>query len=164
MLIERGLINWELFITPIYNHPYYVEHLDKLRICKRHRLGRECGINVPSKPNEKIARAANIVMKRNDIKLLDAKNKKELLRSAPDLFPAAMYHLPTLVWICSIVGRKQMDNYIDQYIGFVSPEFIPVVLDEDGQMIAFGIVVPSLSKALQRYQMADYFHFNSSIS
>ena len=43
-----------------------------------------------------------------------------------------------------------MDNYIDQYFGFVSPEFIPVVLDQHGKMIAFGIVIPSLSRALQK--------------
>ena len=146
MLVE-GFNELGTLVT-IYNYPYYVEHLEKLGYVKDIDWV-EYEINVPSKPNEKIARAANIVMKRNNLRLLDAKNKKELLKYAPDLFQllcAEYQHLYGFVPL----SEKQMDNYIDQYIGFVSPDFIPVVLDNNNQMIAFGIVIPSLSKALQK--------------
>jgi len=39
---------------------------------------------------------------------------------------------------------------VKQYFGFVQPDFVPVVLNEQGQMVAFGITMPSLSRALQK--------------
>jgi GNAT superfamily N-acetyltransferase len=32
----------------------------------------------------------------------------------------------------------------------VSPEFVPIVLDENDRLIAFGLALPSLSRALQK--------------
>jgi ribosomal protein S18 acetylase RimI-like enzyme len=43
-----------------------------------------------------------------------------------------------------------VEAYIDQYFGFVTPDFVPMVMDKDNRMVAFGIVMPSLSLALQK--------------
>ena len=146
MLIE-GFDELGTLIT-IYNHPYYPKHMAEMGYNKDIDW-LEYEIIVPSKPSEKIARAAEIVMKRNNLRLLDAKNKKELLKYAPDLFRLLDSEYQHLYGFVPLT-EKQMECYIDQYIGFVSPEFVPVVLDQDGQMIAFGIVLPSLSHALRK--------------
>lgn len=146
MLIE-GFNELGTLVT-IYNHPYYPKHLEKMGYMKDIDW-LEYEITVPSEPNEKIARAAEIVMKRNNLRLLDAKNKKELLKYAPDLFRLLDSEYQHLYGFVPLT-EKQIDYYVEQYIGFVSPEFVPVVLDQDGQMIAFGIVLPSLSKALRK--------------
>jgi GNAT superfamily N-acetyltransferase len=48
------------------------------------------------------------------------------------------------------LSEAQIESAIRQYFGLISPKFVPVVLDEQGKMAAFGIVMPSLSRALQR--------------
>lgn len=146
MLVE-GFDELGTLVT-IYNHPYYMQHLEHSGY-KKDIDWVEYEIIVPSSPNGKIAKAANIVMKRNNLKLLEAKNKKVLLEYAPELFKLLCQEYQQLYGFVPL-SEKQMDNYIDQYISFVSPEFIPIVLDNSGDMIAFGIVIPSLSNALQK--------------
>ena len=46
--------------------------------------------------------------------------------------------------------REQIMYYVDQYFGFALLKFIPVVLDKNGRIVAFGIAFPSFSRALQR--------------
>jgi hypothetical protein len=46
--------------------------------------------------------------------------------------------------------ERQVKAYIDQYFGFVNPDFVPMVMDQNNRMVAFGIVMPSLSLALQK--------------
>jgi ribosomal protein S18 acetylase RimI-like enzyme len=46
--------------------------------------------------------------------------------------------------------EKQVSSYIKQYFDFVTPDFVPIVLNENNEMVAFAIVMPSLSKALQK--------------
>jgi len=46
--------------------------------------------------------------------------------------------------------EKQMDSYTKQYFGFVQPEFVSFVLDQNDDIIGFGISMPSLTRALQK--------------
>ena len=63
-----------------------------------------------------------------------------------ELFQEAYQHL----YGFTLLSRRQVDAYIKQYFGFVSPDFVPMVVDAQDRMVAFGITLPSLSLALQR--------------
>jgi ribosomal protein S18 acetylase RimI-like enzyme len=80
---------------------------------------------------------------------LELKNKKELLNYAEDLFQLLGDEYKHLYGFVPLTGR-QVKSYIDQYFGFVNPDFIPMVMDQSNRMVAFGIVIPSLSLALQK--------------
>ena len=41
--------------------------------------------------------------------------------------------------------HKQVDVYIKQHFSFISPDFAPIVVDENDDLIAFGITLPLLS-------------------
>jgi GNAT superfamily N-acetyltransferase len=43
-----------------------------------------------------------------------------------------------------------VDAYIKQYFGLIAPDFVPVVVDQNNELIAFGITLPSLSAALRQ--------------
>lgn len=132
----------------IYNYDYYPEHLKKLGYEKEIDW-LEYEILVPDKPIEKISRAAQIVLKRNNLHVLEVSSKKDMLKYAKELFLLLEEEYSHLFGTVPL-SEKQMNAYIDQYFGFITPEFVPVVLDEDNKMIAFGIVMPSLSIALQK--------------
>lgn len=131
-----------------YNHPYYPQHLEGLGYLKDTDWV-EYELSVPETPNEKIARAAELVLKRYNLRLLPARSKRDLLPYADELFALledAYSHLYGTVPMTD----KQVKAYTKMYFDFIQPDFVPVVLDEKGKMIAFGISMPSLSKALQK--------------
>jgi GNAT superfamily N-acetyltransferase len=128
--------------------PYYAEHLARLGY-EKDIDWMEVEIAVEGDPDERVSRVAAISRKRYKLRLLEPKNKKELLSYAPALFEVineAYSHLYGVVHLTD----KQVEAYVKQYFGFVVPDFVPVVLDEDGRMIAFAISMPSLSRALQK--------------
>jgi ribosomal protein S18 acetylase RimI-like enzyme len=45
---------------------------------------------------------------------------------------------------------KQIDVTIKQYFGFINPDYVHFIIDEEENLIAFGVAMPSLSRALQR--------------
>jgi len=92
---------------------------------------------------------AAIVMKRNKFKLLELRSKKEVLEHAHELFQLLEQEYKQLYGTVPLTP-KQVDAYIAQYFGFIKPEFVPMVYDEKNTLVAFGIALPSLSRALQK--------------
>ena len=131
-----------------YNHPYYPAHMEKLGYTKDIDWV-EYEISMPAEPDEKIARMAAFVIKRNKFRLLEVKNKKELLKHAKELFQLIENEYKQLYGFVPLTPR-QIDAYITQYLGFVTPDFVPMVFNEKNEMVAFGIGLPSLSRALQK--------------
>ena len=130
-----------------YHYPYYQEHMQQAGYGKDTDYV-EFEIQVPDEPVEKISKLAKIVAKRNNLHMLKAKNRKDLLRFAPQIFDVmeeAYQHYGV-----TPLTHAQVDDYIDQYLGIIAPKFVPVVLDENEKMVAFGIAMPSLSKAMQK--------------
>ena len=46
--------------------------------------------------------------------------------------------------------RRQMDYYAKQYFSFLKVEYVTIIIDAEGRLAAFGITMPSLSRALQK--------------
>jgi GNAT superfamily N-acetyltransferase len=132
----------------IYNYPYYQTHLEKAGYVKDTDWV-EFEIKVPAGGVEKIKKLAEIVEERYHLHYLNAKNKKELLQYAQQLFELLEEAYQDLYGVTPL-SQEQINTYIDQYLGLLSPEFIPIVLDESNKMVAFGIAMPSLSQALRK--------------
>jgi len=131
-----------------YNYPYYPVHMEKMGYVKDTDWV-EYELNVPPEPNETISRIAQIVQRRHKLKTLNVRNKKGLLAYAKALFQLIDDEYRHLYGVVPLT-EKQVNNYIKQYFGFVTPDFVPIVLDENDRMIAFGVTMPSLSRALQK--------------
>lgn len=134
----------------IYNHPYYPLHLEEMGYVKDTDW-LEYEIKVPNPPHEKIAKAAELILKRFNLHKVEIKKKKDLLKYTRELFDLIDSEYSHLYGTVPL-SDKQKQAYIDQYFGFISPDLVPVILDENNRMVAFAIVMPSLSKALQKSQ------------
>ncbi len=135
-------------LATLYNYPYYPEHMARLGF-EKDTDWMEYEITMPEKLDERIQRAAEIVLKRHNLHLLQAKNKQELLHYATQLFEMINEEYSHLYGSVPLSPRE-IEHYTDAYFGFVHPDFVPVVLDEHDQMVAFGVTIPSLSRALQK--------------
>ncbi len=135
-------------LATIYNYPYYPQHMEKLGYTKDIDWV-EYEMTVPLEPNETIARIADISLRRCKLKLLEFTNKKQLLPLVEELFALLIDEYKHLYGVVPLTD-KQVQAYIKQYFGFINPDFVPIIVDQNNRMVAFGIVMPSLSKALQK--------------
>lgn len=131
-----------------HDPPYYAEHLERLGYGKDVDWYEHL-VTMPDELDEKILRVAELSRRRYKLTVFEAKNKKELLKYAPELFEVINETYSHLYGVVHLTD-KQREAYVDQYFGFVIPDFIPVVLDENGRMVAFTIAMPSLSRAIQK--------------
>jgi len=131
-----------------HDQPYYADHLARLGY-EKDADWLENEVTVTDELDERISRVAAISRKRYKLSVLKAKNKKELLPYAPELFEIINETYSHLYGVIHLT-EDQVEAYVEQYFGFVIPDFVPVVLDENGRMVAFTISMPSLSKALQK--------------
>ncbi len=146
MLIE-GYDELDMFIT-IYNHPYYMDHMIKMGFEKDVDWV-EYQIEVPEKPIEKYGRIAEIVKKKYGYQLIEFKNKKDILPWAPKVFDLYNTAFAPLFGT-TVLSDKQVKMYVDNFFGFVNPDFIKIILNKEGLIIGFAITIPSLSHAMQK--------------
>jgi len=146
MLVEG--FNELATMATYYNHPYYPAHVEKLGYTKDTDWV-EYEISMPVEPDKKIARMAEIVAKRNKFHLLEIHKKKDILKYANELFGLIQSEYKELYGFVPLTP-KQVEGYIAQYFSFVTPDFVPMVFNEKNEMIAFGVAMPSLSRALQK--------------
>ena len=130
-----------------YNHPYYVEHFEKLGyvIEKTYNESKFPFENV--KP-EFFLKVNDIVLKRYQLKALNFTSTKEVMPHVDkmfDLFNASYEKLSSFVAITDI----QKEYFKKKYISFINPEYIKFVEDKDHNIVAFSIVMPSFSEALR---------------
>jgi ribosomal protein S18 acetylase RimI-like enzyme len=135
-------------MVSIYNYPYYPEHLDKLGYQKDTDWV-EFEIKVPEKVPEKIARLAAIVKEKYKLEVLKTKSRKDLLPYTRQIFDLMNITYAHLYGVTELT-EEQINAYTKQYFGLIRHEFVNLVVDENKQVVAFGISMPCLSTALRK--------------
>ncbi len=135
-------------IVTIYNYPYYPEHLERLGY-KKDIDWVEFEVKVPDELPEKIKRIAAVVKKKNKLHILKANKSKDLLPYAKEIFYVINEAFEPLYGVVPLT-EKQINKYIKQYFSMIRPDFVSLILDEQNKIAAFGITMPSLSKAFQK--------------
>jgi GNAT superfamily N-acetyltransferase len=135
-------------LATYYNYSYYQVHMERVGYRKDIDWV-EYEMVVPPEPNQTIARIADLALRRYKLKLLDLSGKKQLIPIANELFELFNDEYMHLYGVVPLT-KKQEQAYIKQYFGFINPNFVPIVVDQNNRMVAFGIAMPSLSKALQK--------------
>jgi hypothetical protein len=146
MLIEG--FNEAGTLATIYNYPYYPKHLEKFGY-EKEADWLEFEIKVPDKIPEKADRIAKIVMEKLKVRILDAKSKKDLLPYGKEIFDTINVAYKDLFGFVPL-SDKQIQYYTKQYFGFVSPDYLKIIIDENKKLAGFVIGMPSLTRALQK--------------
>jgi GNAT superfamily N-acetyltransferase len=135
-------------LATLYNYPYYPEHMAQHGFTKDTDWV-EYELQVPKSLDSRVSQATERILKRYKLKLLKPKNKRELLSYGPDIFQLINKEYSHLYGAVPL-SEREIQHYIDAYFGFVHPEFIPLVVNEQNDLVAFGVAIPSLSRALQK--------------
>lgn len=135
-------------LATIYNHPYYPVHLERLGYVKDIDWV-EYELTVPAEPDAKIARLSEIILRRENLHLVTLEHKKEILPYAKEIFVLFNEGYQNLYGYVPL-NDKQVESYTQQYFSLIKPEYVPLVVNEEGKMVAFGITMPSLTRAMQK--------------
>ncbi len=131
-----------------YNHPYYASHFEQLGYT-REKEYLESKFPFSNAKPEFFQKANELVKKRYQLSPMNFKTTKEVMPHVDkmfDLFNESYASLSSFVAITDI----QKEYFKKKYISFINPEFIKFVEDKDHNIVAFSIVMPSFSEALQK--------------
>jgi GNAT superfamily N-acetyltransferase len=136
-------------MATIYNYPYYPTHMERLGF-KKDADWVEYRLTVPETIPDKYQRIADIVQRKYNLKVKKFTSRKKL----KDQYGLPLFDLINEAYDdlygYSPLTRRQIDYYIGVYLGMLRLDDVCVVTDADDQLIAVGISMPSLSKALRR--------------
>lgn len=149
MLIE-GFDRQSMFIT-YYNAPYYKEHLERLGYGKSTDWI-EYRVNVPSPDSREaqmIARVAARNERQGKYRVADLKHRRDYKPYVKQVFRLVNEAYAPLYGTVDLADR-QIEKYANKFIPLVNPDYACFVVDENDEMVAFGVTVPSLSNALTK--------------
>ncbi len=132
----------------LYNYPYYPQLLEKIGF-KKDVDWVQHEIKVPKEIPERVKRISQLILNKYNLRILKAKKSKDLLPYAHSMFHTYNKAFAHLYGFTPLTER-QIDYYIKEYISIVDPRFACFVLDENDEVVGFGISIISLSKALQK--------------
>ena len=131
-----------------YNYPYYAQHFEALGfVTEKEYL--ENKFPFENVKLEFFDKAQALIQRRYELRPLNFKKTAEVMPFVDkmfDLFNASYANLSSFVAISDI----QKEYFKKKYISFINPEYIKFVIDKNDNLVAFAIVMPSFSQALQK--------------
>ena len=147
----EGFDQRSMFIT-YYNHAYYNDHLAALGYGKDTDWVENL-ITLPAADSEtaqKLSRLSDWVLKRKKLHKVDIRSPKDItpkqINQVFGLLNAAYAPLYGVVEL----AQNQIDKYAAQFVPMINPNLFCMVMDEQDELVAFGMCLPSLAEAMKK--------------
>ena len=136
-------------MAALYNPAYYPKHLEKFGFEKEvDWVQYEIPASQPIP--EKMSRINNLIAEKYNLRIVPELKKSELAkRYGYKIFSTLNKAFSGLYGYVALTD-KMIHYYIKQYLPFVDKKLICLVVDEKDDVVAFGISMPTLSRALQK--------------
>lgn len=136
-------------MATIYNYPYYPQHMERMGFEKDVDWV-EYLIKIPDGVPEKHQRIAEIVKRKYNLKSVKFKSRKKI----KDDYGQALFELINETYSdlygYSPLTPRQINHYIDLYLGILRLDDISVIVDAEDKLVAVGISMASFSNALRK--------------
>tara|TARA_X000001036_G_C20669066_1_gene801785 strand:+ start:399 stop:1523 length:1125 start_codon:yes stop_codon:yes gene_type:complete len=148
-LLIKGYDELNTMIT-LYNYPYYSNHLEKLKF-KKLAQWVEYEIKVDSFENspEKVKKFSELIKKRYSLSVINFNSSKKIIPYVDkmfDLLSKTYNQLQTFVPI----QDYQINHYKNKYFKYLNPKLIKCIVNNENELIAFVIAMPSFASALKK--------------
>lgn len=135
-------------MATLYNYPYYAEHLERLGYIKavdwiEHEL------NSPDHIEERFIKFRDILQEKYKLHTVRINTKADIKKYAYKVFELVNASYKDIHGFVAF-EPEQVNLYVRKYSKILKPEFLSLVADASDHLIAFGIAIPSISKALQK--------------
>jgi GNAT superfamily N-acetyltransferase len=135
-------------MATIYNYSYYPQHLEKHGYQKEVDWV-EYKIWTPLEIPPQIDDYANRIARQQGVHVVETHSRKDILQYAREIFVLFQETYKALYGFVPL-SEKQVDDVVQKYFSFIHHEYVALVVDKNDKLVAFGITMPSLSKALQK--------------
>lgn len=132
----------------LYNFEYYPKHLEKLGLVKEKEWV-EFEMNFPTVLPERVEKFSSLIAQKYKLKVIDFKNKKEILPLVEPMFKLLDQTYNSLSTYTPITD-EQIKTYKEKYFPYIDKNYVICVEDENHQLISFAITMPSYSQALRK--------------
>lgn len=146
MLVE-GFDKLNMSIT-FYNHPYYLTHMERLGL-EKDIDWIEYKITVPKDGIPKIEKIATAILQKGNYKVVTYTDRKVLYKEAFEAFALIDLAYSKLYGTVPLT-EDIIRSTIDGYIPLVNLDYICAIKDKEDNIVSFGIMVPSIAKALKK--------------
>ena len=133
----------------IYNHPYYIDYLERMGF-EKDVDWIEYVVQVPKVMPERWPRLEKIITERANVHLRQLTRKilreedygHKVFRLINDCYKD-LYNF-------TVLPDHMADKYLGFYLSILDLRFLSMVENEKGDLVAFGVSMPSIVKALQK--------------
>lgn len=137
-------------MATIYNFPYYQKHIEQYGM-EKDADWVEFKINIPDAIPDKMKRIADLISRKYGLHIKKLKDMKEVKegRYGQKIFDLINEAYAPLYGY-SRMNQRQIDQYVDTYLPVLDLRMVTLVEDEENNLVAVGVSMPSMSKALQK--------------
>jgi GNAT superfamily N-acetyltransferase len=136
-------------MASLYTHPYYIAHYERYGL-RKEADWIEYQITPPAEAPERMRRVARLVEQRCGLHLVKVKNSRDLRKrygySYFDVLDAAYQKL----YNYQPMTERQKQYYCKMYFPLLNFDFVTMVANENDEIVAVGLGMPSLSDALRK--------------
>ena len=136
-------------MSTIYNHAYYPRHLEALGFAKEADWV-QIRVTIPDDVQERYLRVTQYVTQRLKLRVVkltrDDIYKRDFGHKIFDLLNQA--YSPLFGY--SELSPKQTDLFIKKYLGLIDLNFVPVILNEQDELIGVAVTMGCLSQAMRK--------------
>lgn len=133
----------------IYNHPYYMKHMERLGMVKEVDW-LEYRLEIPETLPERFVYVSKVVQERYNLRIRKLTRKEVMREGYGRKFFQLINETYCHLYGFSLLSEKQIDQYVKLYLGIVDLRMVSFVENEAGELVAAGVSMPSLSRALQK--------------
>jgi len=139
-------------MATIYNYSYYAEHVERLGY-RPDAEWVEYRLAVPKAVPEHLMRIAERVRKRYKLHIVKYTSASKFIKdgNARKLFELVNDSYSHLYGFTPLTP-EQIEYYTKLYVPMLRLEYLTLIMDEAGELIGFGVGLPSLSEALRKAQ------------
>jgi len=137
-------------IISVYNYPYYHLHLEKHGYRKSIDW-LQFRFNASQAVPERVERINKMIAEKYKLQVRIFNKRKELLPYAHKLFHTIndSFEKGNIYGFVKMLPA-QIDYYIKAYLPFVQPKLACFIIDDNDNIVGFGLSLPTLSRAFQK--------------
>ena len=135
-------------MASLYNYPYYVQHMDAYGLVKENDWI-EMQIYPPKDLPERFGRMAKIVQERSHVRVDKVKNCKELVEKYGTSYMDVIDIAYQKLYNFQPLTERQKNHYREMYFP-LNFDFVTIVVNEKDEIVALGVGMPDISKALRK--------------
>lgn len=134
-------------MATIYNYPYYIDFYERYGLVKGADWIEHL-VTIPDEMPERFSKMSNLIAERYNLRVHFAKNARDIKQhNAKAIFDLLNQCYADLYGFAQLSDR-QIDKYVNDYITFADLSLIPMIYNEENELVGVAIMIPYLAQAL----------------